>query len=66
MRESAEQMPHLTQTVVIISMSSARVTPIGGKALPARGGNRMAIRPKKISGEHISVSCSRFGLLYKV
>jgi hypothetical protein len=26
----------------------------------------MAIRPRKISGEHISVSCSRFGSLYKV
>lgn len=32
--ESAEQIPHLTQT--------------------ARGGKRMAMRPRKISAEHIS------------
>jgi hypothetical protein len=55
MRESAEQMPHLTQTVVIVSMSPPRRNDDRGKAIPARGGKRMAIKPKKISGEHILV-----------
>jgi hypothetical protein len=59
-RESAEQIPHLTQTGMIVSMFSVGVGNIGGDILPARGGKRMAIRPKKISGEHILGSYSRF------
>jgi hypothetical protein len=30
----------------------------GRQSLPARGGKRIAIRPKKISGEHILISRS--------
>jgi len=40
MMESAEQMPHLTQTAI--------------------GGKRMAMRPRKISDEHIVEDRMRF------
>jgi hypothetical protein len=42
------------------------VITIEGKASPARGGKRIAIKPKKISGEHILVYCLRFESLFRV
>lgn len=39
---------------------------MGGNAIPARGGKRMAIRPRKISGEHILVSYFRLESFFGV
>jgi hypothetical protein len=70
MSESAEQIPHLTQTEKLLEFSldlrvrvAAKSTErMAGRLIhsPARGGKRIATRPRNMSGEHILLICFEF------